>query len=212
MHWSASSFRLQILREMLSVFPSSFPFLSRAHSIQAVVLHRNCSCQSCQDVAPPPTPHGSCHVRYDSVLNLLDLPVTSDTGGHPFLLETSSSLGLQVFPPPWLLSVHLLCWILPSTRWSPPEISSYTSSLTTFTSLEISTSPKGLNTAIYWQVPNLYLSPRPTPKSRLKHPATSPECLLVFLRLHPNAHWASQPQYVQSWALYSLLTTKYPSM
>lgn len=126
-----------------------FSFSLLSHSIQAFVLHRNCSCQSCQDVAPPQTPHGSCHVRYDSVLNLVDLPVTSDTGAHPFLLETSSSLGLQVFPPPWLLSVHLLCWILPSAGWSPPEISSYTSSLTSFTSLEISTGSKGLNTAIY---------------------------------------------------------------
>lgn len=52
---------------------------------------------------PSPTPRGSCQVRYDSVLTSLGLPVTSDTVGHAFLLETSSSLGLPVFPLPRLL-------------------------------------------------------------------------------------------------------------
>lgn len=88
MYWPASSFRLQILRKILSVFASSFPFLSWAHSIQAFVLHRHCSCQSCQDVAPPPTPQGSCQVRYDSVLR-------APTGPASHVWHSGPP------PPPW---------------------------------------------------------------------------------------------------------------
>lgn len=86
---------------------------------------------------PSPTPRGSCQVRYDSVLTSLGLPVTLTPWATPSFLKP---------PPHWVsrsspfpgCSLYPLCWILSSTRWRSPEFSSYTSSLTSLTSSEIS--------------------------------------------------------------------------
>lgn len=56
-----------------------------------------------------------------------------------------------------LLHLHPVCWFLSSKRQRSPEFSSWTSSLTVLTSLEIFSGPKGLNIATCWQVTNLYL-------------------------------------------------------
>lgn len=156
MHWFSFSLRLQILREILSVF--AFPLCSLLHTLHSGF----CPPQKLLLSKLPPlrTPHSAtpprrCQINKSQSFSYW--PVVTSHSSHPFLLETSSSPGLQLPPSPWPLLVHLLCQILPAKCGHSPEVSSQPSSLTVLPSMEGFSSPKGLNRTLCGHAPNFCL-------------------------------------------------------